>query len=409
MYAQSAYHANPAARLIARLRHPCAIALMIGLLPCADAAIALPTVTGEVSGVFSSTEVPGATVQWTMTSESGENDSLVVRIRANGRGADLDLEISIPQKNHASGMTWRLHRAILDLGVWWSAAKSQLPAGAREASVAGRLELQGSGGLRDGKIGGVARASVSGGRFELPWLTLDGIEVSLQMDDLAGWRSAAEQTLSITGGSYDTLPLGRGRVVFAIDNDQVRVTSSALEIFGGRLLLGAFQLSLPEADFAVHARVEGVKLAQLAELLPSVVAEANGELDGDVMLYRRDERIEIGTGAVSLRPGETGALQLAPNPGLLSERLPKNNRLTAIYPALARLETGKTTLRTDRLYVRFAPDGDEEGRTVVMHIEGEPIDPELKIPLVLDLNVRGPLDWLVRFGSNTKLRFGTGR
>jgi hypothetical protein len=36
------------------------------------------------------------------------------------------------------------------------------------------------------------------------------------------------------------------------------------------------------------------------------------------------------------------------------------------------------------------------------------VDPALKSPVVLQINVRGPLESVVKFGTHSKLRFGGG-
>jgi hypothetical protein len=46
----------------------------------------------------------------------------------------------------------------------------------------------------------------------------------------------------------------------------------------------------------------------------------------------------------------------------------------------------------------FTPDGDAEGRTAVIHLEGGPADPRLRAPINLTFNVRGPLQELMNFG-----------
>jgi hypothetical protein len=45
----------------------------------------------------------------------------------------------------------------------------------------------------------------------------------------------------------------------------------------------------------------------------------------------------------------------------------------------------------------------------LVSITGGPADPALRAPVVLEVNVRGPLDQVVAFGTHSRLRFGAGK
>ena len=79
------------------------------------------------------------------------------------------------------------------------------------------------------------------------------------------------------------------------------------------------------------------------------------------------------------------------------------------YPGLKKIEMGEAPLRAEELEVTFTPGGDSEGRTARVHIAGGPVDPNLKAPIDLNVNVRGPLQSLIQFGTNSRLRFGGSR
>jgi hypothetical protein len=63
-------------------------------------------------------------------------------------------------------------------------------------------------------------------------------------------------------------------------------------------------------------------------------------------------------------------------------------------------------LRAESLEVTFTPTGDDAGRTAWVHVTGGPADPALRAPIDLTMNVRGPLQQLIQFGTNSRLRFG---
>jgi hypothetical protein len=141
----------------------------------------------------------------------------------------------------------------------------------------------------------------------------------------------------------------------------------------------------------------------LLPLLPPVVSEARGKLDGTMTLTRDAKGVQIGAGRLTLRPGEKAELRLMPVPGLLGGTLPPN--VTKYYTGLADLEQGKVPLKADQLEITFTPEGDAEGRTATVHVAGGPVDPRLRAPVDLTVNVRGPLEWLVKLGTDSRLHF----
>jgi hypothetical protein len=152
--------------------------------------------------------------------------------------------------------------------------------------------------------------------------------------------------------------------------------------------------------------MRGVELRQVLFLLPPVLVAAQGRLDGQIALRRDSAGLQIGIGRLTLRQGEKADLQFAPSPGLLTAQLPA--QVKQYYPGLEKLETGGIPLRAERMEIELTPAGDEQGRTATVHIEGGPVDPALKSPVVLQINVRGPLESVVKFGTHSKLRFGGG-
>ena len=47
------------------------------------------------------------------------------------------------------------------------------------------------------------------------------------------------------------------------------------------------------------------------------------------------------------------------------------------------------------------------GRTARLHLAGAPVDPDVKAPVILDLNVNGPLEKLINLGLDSRLSFGS--
>jgi len=366
-----------------------------------------PGIVGEIHGRLES--LPSApALQWSLTMMPGDSGLPKLALRAEGEGTLMEAELSLlpaaPDAVH-----WRLKSVELDLTRWSEALAAQWPA-LTGVTLGGRVLVSGEGDWRDGRLSGRALVRVSEGRFDLPAkkLTLEGLDLALQIDDLAVRRTAPAQVLTLRGGHYDTITLGAARVMFALDGDRVQVADAVLEALGGRLVLAPFTVALNNPDLTVAARAEGIDVTLLLPLLPPILAEAQGRLDGELAFHRdASGGLQIASGRLGLRPETTAQLRLLPTPGLLSGSLPP--RVLQAYPGLIKIETGEMSMRADRLEVHITPAGDAEGHSATVHLEGGPVDPALRAPLVFDLNVNGSLESLVKFGTDSRLKIGGGK
>jgi hypothetical protein len=361
-------------------------------------------VSGELSGDYTPLNLPGApTLHWKLGLAPDTRDTRALTLDVEGTGTVLHLTLKLTDLE--SG-TWRIEDGKVDIAPWLAAVLARLGDEFAGASAAGRLAVTGEGTWREGLPAGRATIVLRDGRLDDPAhkLSLEGMALDLTIDDLAARRSAPAQTLTWTSGRYDVVPLGPGRIEFALAGDAVRVTAAVLSAFGGELRLGEFTISLTRPEFAVTARATALDVQQLLPLLPPVLAEAHGRLDGSLTLKRDASGIQIGAGRLALRRGEAADLRLAPRPGLLSASLPPT--VLKYYPGLGQIETGQIPLRAELLEIEFTPQGDAEGRTASVHLAGGPVDPKLHAPVDLVVNVRGPLESLVKLGTNSRLHFG---
>ena len=364
----------------------------------------LPPIDGELAGEFTPLFLPGAPpVRWKIDIQTARPRERTLAYTIEGPG--LNVRGGAVLDPHGEG-TWTLTAATIDLAEWFGWTASRYFPVSAGASLSGTLAARGEGSWRGGVLGGRAEVSLRDGRFEDPAqkVVVEGLAFQVVISDLVARRTAAAQGMTWLGGHYDAFPFGPGRVEFALDGDAVRISDATLAIFGGELRTGAVVLSTTKPDMTVAAQMRGIDLEKILFLLPPVLAAAQGRLDGRIALQRDAVGIQIGVGRLSLRSGETADLRFVPTPGLLSSRLPA--AVKASYPGLGQLETGGIPLRAEMLELILTPAGDAEGRTATVHIEGGPADPALKAPVVLQINVRGPLDSLVKFGTQSKLRFG---
>lgn len=367
-------------------------------------AVALPRIEGELSGRLTPLKVSGApTLDWKLALTAPGAEKRGFEFRASGPEANLRVALEIDAEN--SG-TWRVLEGSVSLARWYPVLVASAGLDHTDVTVTGHLTVEGEGTLQKGVIGGRMTVGWRDGTIKDPAHKLDlaGVTAELVFTDLAARRTAPAQALTWRSGSYDTFALGPGRVVFALDGDRVQVDEATLGIWGGEVVLAAFNFVLGKPDLTVLARLIAIDVTHVTPLLPSVLAEARGRVDGSLTLRRDAAGVAISAGRLALRPGETADLRLAPKPGLISGSLPP--AILKYYPGLGKIETGEVPLRADSLEIAFTPGGDAQGRSATIHLTGGPVDPKLRAPVDLTINVRGPLESLIKFGTNSRLRFG---
>ena len=364
----------------------------------------LPPIDGEISGEFAfRPEVGGPAVRWTVSVRTDEARQRRAQFKVEGDGARVNGEAQV---DAAGEGTWRIIAAEIELGRWFPIVAAQLDPEYADMTCQGTLVASGGGTLCGGGVEGRVQLSVQDGRLEVPGrkLQLDGVSISVDYEDVGSLRSAQSQVMAWQGGHFDTIPLGSGRAVFAIEGTELRVEQGTCRLLGGDLSVGAFVFSMAKPYFSVTARLVGLDIVALKDFFPPVLLAARGRLDGNMTLFRTAAGIEIGPGRLTLPVGETAELRLAPTPGLLSSSLPA--AVLKYYPGLGKIEMGEAPLRADHLEVSFDPGGDEQGRTASVHLIGGPVDPSLRSPIDLSINIRGPLEALMKFSTNSRLQFG---
>ncbi len=374
--------------------------------PASASAIRLPLLDGNLEGDFTALQLPGAPpLHWKLEVIPTGQTGRAATVRITGAGTDLQAELRI---DGTDAIQWRLNAGRLDLVTWFPAVVPLLGPEQAAASAQGAMTVRGEGSWRGGRWTGRAEIEIAGGRFEDPGgkTTVEGIALKLVLEDVGALRSAPGQIVSWTSAQFDTIPLGAGRMTFAFEGEQVRVENATAALWGGEVKLAAFAFAISRMEMSVIARVIGIDLAQLLTLLPPVLAEARGRLDGSFAVRRDSSGLQIGAGRLALQSGEPAELKLAPTPGLLSGSLPST--VLKYYPGLGQIETGQIPLQAGLLEVAFTPGGDAEGRTASIHLTGGPVDPKLRAPIDLTINVRGPLESLIKFGTNSRVRFGSG-
>ena len=362
-----------------------------------------PPLEGEVSGQFDPGLFPGAPeLGWRATvSRLGERRRWDASLAAPG------LRIRVVAELDARGDgDWSAGIAELDLAVWLPAIQPLLPPDLASVTLDGRLEASARGSLADGRLSGLASARLRAGRIGYPSLkaSIEGVSLDLSGVELGELRAPPGQRLEWSQARFDVLETGPGRMEFGFAGAELRVARAGVALLGGEVTVADAALALDRPRLALEAEARGLELARIVALLPPVVASAAGRLDGRLSVRREEGGFQLGNGRLSLREGESAEVRFAPSPGLLSRQLPELVRRH--YPGLIQLEAGGVPLLARELEIRLTPEGDAEGRTARVRLRGGPADPALQAPVDLEVNVRGPLDSLVQFGTHHRVRFG---
>lgn len=378
------------------------VGLCLGAAPVTAAGWRLPPVSGEFSGGFAfRPEAAGPSLEWTVSLLPAPDGRRQGELRITGEGARLDVQLEADAEGRGR---WRIAAGEWELGRWVPALTPLLGPLFAGLTGAGTLRLSGGGAIEAGALVGAAEVRVQDGRLDDPAhaLRLEGLALRTQFD-VGVRRSPPGQELRWREGTYDVLAIGPGLMRFALGQQGLDVEAVEIAIGGGTLVLGAFQVPWASGEFEVEAKLRGLEIAQLQSYLPAVLRSARGRVDGEVTLRRTAAGIQLGNGRLRLRAGETAELRLAPTPGLLSGSLPA--AVLTLYPGLAKVERGEVPIRAEELEVTLSPSGDPDGRTASVRVRGGPVDPSLRAPLDLRVNVRGPLESIVNFGTNSRLRF----
>jgi len=367
----------------------------------------LPPLDGELAGEFDAVLLGGAPkVKWKATFRTANPRERRIDFSIEGHGLRVRGGARVDPMGEGD---WRVVESEIDLGVWfgWIAPKAMPATGA--ASFSGTMRATGNGTWRAGVLGGQASLSLRDGRIEdvKRAMLLEGISVDVEIADLAARRTEPEQVFTWSSGRYEKIPLGVGRIEFMLEGDQVRVNNAAFDLFGGELRVGSLVMSTARPEFSVDAEMIGVEVGRILFLLPPILSEASGRLDGHVALRRDASGVTISGAQLALREGETADLRLMPTPGVLSSSLPA--KVHALYPGLAKMEMGGIPLRAEVLELRYTPARDALGRTASAHVVGRPADPGFKGPVDLTINVRGPVDQLVNLGASSAMRLMGGK
>ena len=359
--------------------------------------------TGGLKGIY--TPVEGRPLAWNLAWSPAEG--VTRRGEITVTGADCAVRVALEFDAAENRLRWRVTEGRVDLAAWLPAlaTRAELAEMLSGMSATGALIISGEGEVNDGGVAGALNATWADGTLshaEQGW-SLEGVSIRAGGD--AGELAKGRVPLELDVRKIKTARFGaRALKVRAMlgDFETVEVTSSEVEIAGGKVIARPFAVRVSTPRLEVDIEMIRVGLQDVAALVPDFLADGRGRVNGAVHIsWNETDGVTLGAGNISIDPSERAELRFRPNPGLLTGSLPQ--AVLKYYPGLANVEMGQAALLAERFDVRFSPDGDADGRTATVNIAGGPVDRSLKAPLVLTINVRGPLAPLIKFGSTPGL------
>ncbi len=341
--------------------------------------------------------------------------TIVARPDAHGKwkaqttvaGPGLTLAGEASYELSSGELEFRVPELALDFAPWEAFVRAVAPMPDGDWKIAGKVSGAVEGRMADDGL--VARGqvrlregSVSSAAGDI---AAEGIEAELDFTDLVEVQTAPS---SVRAREVRTgeLTFGDLAAVFALEGtDRIAVSRAAVRALGGHVTAEPFVLVPSEAAIDAVLLAEGISIEEVMALTEDLPAQATGRVNGRVPVRFDEEGLRFGTGWLALQPGVPAEIAFKAKGLLTGGVAPGNPR----YTVLQRIESGLLKLRISELRLDIRPPDVPAGRSAQLHLKGEPVDPEVKAPVRLDLNVNGPIEKLINMGLDSRLSIGAGK
>ncbi len=302
-------------------------------------------------------------------------------------------------------LVFKVPDAELDLKKWQNFVRRLvlLPGGAWE--IEGQFTGQGEGRLVGKKLTTSGSLQLRKGRASNAALAVvaEGIEASLEFTDLAQFVTKPG-TLHIRELRTGQLTLREVDAGLALGGpDKIIVHRASFQALGGTVAVEPCNYFPSQRELETVVLVDGINIEEVMALTQDLPARATGRVNGRFPLRIDGSGLRLGTGWLQLKPGVYAEMQFKAS-GLLTRGAPASS---PGYAVLKKIEAGLLKLKITEMRLDIRPPNAPPGRSAQLHIAGEPVDPDVKAPVVLDLNVNGPLEKLINLGLDSRLSFGT--
>ncbi len=397
-------------------------------------ALALPTVhasgwqlpfwSGEVHGKILPLGEGGPALAWTLIPAVSSTGERTLSFRIEHSATRLRAAAVF---DAATGEgSWRIEEGRIEVGPWLAAIAPVLGKAMAGLSGEGVVVIGGEGLIHRGCPSGMVKISWSDGVVKHAgqgW-RLEGVGASADVDVATLPHGNIPITLAIRTISTDRFG-ARNLSVAAVLNGtrEASITAARIEIAGGTVEAFPFAVKLSPVDFNLRLRMTRVGLQDVAALVPTMLSDARGRVDGEVGLrWSEADGLHVGDGTLAVDDIEPTMLRLAPKPGFLSARVPSRfvfipslpepflkwfSPVNPAYVTLTQIELGKIPLQVQSLKVFLTPEGDGRGRSASVEVVARPEQVDSVVDrVVFMINVSGPLSQVFKFGMSDRISFG---
>jgi hypothetical protein len=373
---------------------------LLGAWPLMTARAALPPLplmNGTLSGVWH-LDPSAPVLAWRMTLRPADAGVVNLELSVDGQDAHLDVQAHF---DPATGEgTWQIAKCRLDLASWSAALTENIPSLANW-QFRGTLAVEGRGTIKQGAFDGTATLELADGGMDntKKKSSCDGLALRITLAGLQPLCTEPAQVLSVRTAQFGGVEMKDTKISFGLTPDgQVHVGSLESTGLGGKFSAEpfAFALKQPSITWIAHAR--RIDLAQLRDVVDPAhlkINQAEGHVSGKLTVHLDHGNLTVGQSALVLPKGEMAQVVLQPSPGLFTRILYAKKDIRINYPGLAQIELGKMPLVMKTFRIRFYPDGEQGSRTILIQLEGGSADPKYAAPVVIDINVHGPVQQLL--------------
>ncbi|WP_164976198.1 intermembrane phospholipid transport protein YdbH family protein [Oleiharenicola lentus] len=293
----------------------------------------------------------------------------------------------------------------LDVLPWraWLEHWLPLPAGPWEFAGVVNGDVQGS--FQEGALAGRGEFHLRQGRLANPALAVvaEGVEMDVPAVDLAALRATgvAVRAEKLTAGTVAMTDLNAEAA--SATAEQVEVSALSVRALGGVLHVEPFTHRFSNPAIQAVVRAEAIRAEDVLALTQNLPARATGALSGRLPLRYEGGALQLGTGWLGLAEGQSLEIEFHAEGLLTAGTSPKS----ANYAVLKQVEDGLLKLKVTELRLEVRPPNAPPNRTAQLRIAGEPVDPRVKAPVTLDLNVNGPIESLLNLGLKGGIKTGT--
>lgn len=373
---------------------------LLGVWPVMTARAALPPLplmNGTLSGVWH-LDPSAPVLAWRMTLRPANAGVVNLEFSVEGQDAHLDARASL---DPATGEgTWQIAQCRLNLALWSATLTENIPSLANW-QFHGTLAVEGRGTIKQGAFEGTATLELADGGMDnaKKKSSCDGLALRITLAGLQPLCTEPAQVLSVRTAQFGGVELHDTKISFGLTPDgQVHVGSLESTGLGGKFSAVPFAFALKQPSITWVAQARRIDLAQLRDVVDPGqlrIKKAAGRVSGKLTVHLDHGNLTIGPSALVLSKGEMAQVVLQPSPGLFTRVLYHNKRVRAAYPGFAQIELGKMPLVMKTFRIRFYPDGEQGGRTILIQLEGGSTDPKYAAPVVIDISVHGPVQQLL--------------